>query len=281
MSIYTLRSGGTAHPEDSLLQFMTDLIQAGGVVNFGADHFKVSERGAGANMSVDIATGRAFVEESGNAYPVRNTATVNKTVTGNSSGNTRIDSVVLYIDLSASPDSTSSNVAKLAVVVGTPGASPSAPDDTEIGSAIGASNPYLVIADITVANGASSITDANITDQRSVIKTIEGTKSTDLSYASTIDIDIGGHENLFKIELTGNAALTLTNYQEDRPFTVRLKQDSSGSRTITSWFTGYTINWPGGSAPTLSSGADQIDVIGFIPVGGSTLDAFFLGFGLE
>ncbi|PJF38644.1 MAG: hypothetical protein CUN55_16685, partial [Phototrophicales bacterium] len=235
----------------------------------------------GADMSVDVAAGRAIIEDTGNAYPVRNTDTVNKTVTSNSSGNPRIDSVVLYIDLAASPDSTSSNVAKLAVVAGTPAASPTAPDDTAIGAAIGAANPYIVLADISVANGAASITDANITDQRTMIGTIESFKSTTLSYSSSIEIDLGTRYKQFDITLTGNAALTLANYRADRPFSVRLKQDGTGGRSITSWFSGYTINWAGGSAPSLSSGANNIDVIGFIPKENGVLDAFFLGLGLS
>lgn len=281
MSLYTLRSGGSAHPEDSVLQFLTDVIMTSGVLDLSNSHFAVTEKGAGADMSVDIAAGRAIVEDTGNAYPVRNTDTINKTVTANSSGNPRVDSVVLYIDLAATPDSTSSNVAKTAVVAGTPAASPTAPDDTAIGTAIGGANPYIVLADIAVANGASSITDANITDQRAMVGTIESFKSYSLSYAASINIDLGTRYKQFDITLTGNAALTLSNYRADRPFSVRLKQDGAGGRSITSWFSGYTVNWSGGSAPSLSSGANNIDVVGFIPKGNNELDAFFLGLGLS
>ncbi|MCG3176880.1 MAG: hypothetical protein MOGMAGMI_01844 [Candidatus Omnitrophica bacterium] len=88
------------------------------------------------------------------------------TITANSSGNSRIDAVVLYIDRAASPNAACSNVAKLIVIAGTPAASPVAPTNAEIASSIGASNPYLRLADVTVASGATSISDANIKDRR-------------------------------------------------------------------------------------------------------------------
>ncbi len=39
-----------------------------------------------------------------------------------------------------------------------------------------------------------------------------------------------------------------------------LKQDSTGSRTVT-W--PATVKWPGGTAPTLTTGANTIDIISF------------------
>lgn len=167
-SIYSLRSGATALPEDSVLQLGTDLVSQGGVKDLSAtNHFKVSQRAAGANMSVDVAVGRAFLLGSGNLYPVRHTTSAtNKTITSNSSGNPRIDSVVLYLNLATGANSDASNVATLTVVTGTPAASPSAPSDSAIQTAVGASNPFLRLADVAVANAAASIVDANITDRR-------------------------------------------------------------------------------------------------------------------
>jgi hypothetical protein len=120
-------------------------------------------------MSVDVAAGRAYVLGS-DAYPVRSTDVENKTVTANSSGNPRIDTVVLYIDKAASPNSDSSNVAKLMVVAGTAAASPSVPSDSTIQTAVGAGNPFIRLANLAVANGTSSVTSANITDVRTPFK---------------------------------------------------------------------------------------------------------------
>jgi hypothetical protein len=76
---------------------------------------------------------------------------------------------VLYIDLGASPNTDISNVAKAIAVQGTPAASPVAPLDAAIQTAIGASNPFIRLADVAVANGAVSIVTANILDQRAEV----------------------------------------------------------------------------------------------------------------
>ena len=167
MAIYTLRTGATAHPEDSVLQPYTDSIDTGGVLDLSADaHLKVVQRGAGANMSVDISIGRGAIKGSANAYPVRNTTAINAVIGSNTSGNPRKDAIVLYIDLAESPTTTADDVVKTAVVAGTPAASPTSPSNSDIQTAVGASNPFLRLADVTVAHNASSITNANITDTR-------------------------------------------------------------------------------------------------------------------
>lgn len=165
--LYTLRAGATAHPEDSVLQFITDLIASSGVVNLAGNHFK-AEAQASPDMTVKINIGNAYIKgSSGNAYPVRlDSSSSNVTITSNASGNPRIDAIVLYIDKSAGPNTDASNVAKLIVVAGTPAASPVVPTDGEIQTAIGASNPFLRLADVTVSSGASSITNGNIADKR-------------------------------------------------------------------------------------------------------------------
>ena len=68
--LYTLRAGATAHPEDSVLQFITDLIASSGVVNLAGNHFKVDAQ-ATPDMTVKVNTGNAYVKgSSGNAFPV-------------------------------------------------------------------------------------------------------------------------------------------------------------------------------------------------------------------
>lgn len=140
-------------------------------------------------MSVDVAVGRAYIIDdslSTNSYPVRSTAIENVVINSNASGNPRIDALVLYIDLSASPISDGTGVATLQVVQGTPAASPSAPTNGDISTAIGAANPFIKLAEIAVANGATSIVDANITDTRpSVVMSVPGlvTTTTEKPYA--------------------------------------------------------------------------------------------------
>lgn len=77
------------------------------------------------------------------------------TIASNSSGSTRIDLICLYLNVVTAPDEFASNIVSVVVVQGTPGAGiPAIPDD------------HLALARVSVANGATSITDANITDMR-------------------------------------------------------------------------------------------------------------------
>lgn len=89
------------------------------------------------------------------------------------SANPRIDTVVVYIDASVAANHTAANNenrTKIAVVAGTPATSPSAPSASQIKSVIGSNSPYTVLADIRVNRGATSISDANITDRRWAVK---------------------------------------------------------------------------------------------------------------
>lgn len=122
--------------------------------------FAVTEKGAGADMSVDIAAGAAWIEGDDDTaaqpiYRCRSASTVNLTVSAADATNPRIDRVVLEV-----LDSTftgASQVGRLEVLAGTPAASPSAPalPDTAIS-----------LATIAVAANETAITDAEITDLR-------------------------------------------------------------------------------------------------------------------
>lgn len=170
MTIFTKRTGATAHPEGSVLQLDTDIISVAGVLDLSAtNHFKVAQQ-TSPDMTVKVAAGRAYVKSAtSNGYPVRSDADANVTITANGSGNPRKDAIVLYIDLAASPNSDASNVAKLAAVAGTASASPQPPDDAAIGTAIGASNPFIRLANVTVISGETTIENADIEDKRAQV----------------------------------------------------------------------------------------------------------------
>lgn len=281
-TLYTIRSGGTAHPEDSFLQELTDLIASSGVKDLSASgaHLKVVQRAAGANMSVDVSTGRAFVTcPSGNTYPVRHTGSAtNNAITANSSGQGRIDAVVVYIDLAASPTSTSDNVAKFMVVAGTPAGSPTAPSDATIQAAVGASNGFLRLANVTVANGESSITNAKITDMRTRYKLKAQIIPSDAVDASTTTYDVS--QSNYITHLLGASGRNLAVIGDDVgvPFTIKWVQPSAGGPyTIGSWWA--NIDWFGGSAITLSTAANAADAATFIKKANGHYDAFIVGVG--
>jgi hypothetical protein len=91
---------------------------------------------------------------------------------GTAAASPRIDYIVGYIDLSVTGSTSptyvnnTNNVLKFADVQGTPAGSPSVPTVSQIQTTIGASNPYIILAQVAVAASTTAISNANITDAR-------------------------------------------------------------------------------------------------------------------
>lgn len=65
------------------------------------------------------------------------------------------------------------------------------------------------------------------------------------------------------ITLTGNATITMPSAVSGKSFIMFLKQDATGSRTVT-W---STVKWAGGTAPTITSTASKQDIYSFFSDG--------------
>jgi len=65
------------------------------------------------------------------------------------------------------------------------------------------------------------------------------------------------------ITLTGNATITMPTATSGKSFLLMLKQDGTGSRTVT-W---STVKWPAGTAPTITSTASKQDIFSFFADG--------------
>lgn len=78
--------------------------------------------------------------------------------------------------------------------------------------------------------------------------------------SATIDFDLEV-SNLQIVTLGGNRILSLSNPVVGQVYTIILKQDATGSRTVT-WWSG--IAWVNGSAPTLTTTASKRDIYTFI-----------------
>ena len=65
------------------------------------------------------------------------------------------------------------------------------------------------------------------------------------------------------ITLTGNATITMPSAVSGKSFIMFLKQDATGSRTVT-W---TTVKWAGGTAPTITSTASRQDILSFFADG--------------
>lgn len=180
-----IRNGMSASDEKALSNIPVAFINTGGGVVNAVD-YQILQHGATPanpsggtpNNTVDVyaspsspTNSRAYVPTSDGTmmYSTRLDAVANVAIGSNASGNPRIDSIVLYIDLSASPDAAADNVAKFFDVQGTPAGSPVAPTNSQILTQIGAGNPYIVLGNVNVPNGfsgSSSVTSGSITDQR-------------------------------------------------------------------------------------------------------------------
>jgi hypothetical protein len=143
-----------------LRQFMKDLYGSrSGVLNTGG--VAVAQRGAGANMSVDVALGGMLIPgtvvTAQGFYYDNNDATVNVPISASNPSNPR--NTLIIAQVRDAFYSGVNNDALLVAVDGTPAGSPADPDL----NALGYTN-YLVLARVVVGAGVTSITNANITN---------------------------------------------------------------------------------------------------------------------
>jgi hypothetical protein len=85
--------------------------------------------------------------------------------------------------------------------------------------------------------------------------------------------------NVQTVTLVGTGrTVTVTNESVGQVFVLIVNQDATGSRTITTWFSGSTLRWAdGGTAPTLTTTASKADVFGFICIATGTFLGFVVG----
>lgn len=95
----------------------------------------------------------------------------------------------------------------------------------------------------------------------------------DASDGATITFDLSASKKQ-RVTLAGNRILALSGVTPGMAFLLRLKQDGTGSRTVT-WFSG--ISWPDAIVPTLTTTAAKADVFGFVQTGTNTYDGFIVG----
>lgn len=132
---------------------------------------------ASAGMSVRIAAGDGIISTPSSGKRIQSDAIETVTISAANATYSRIDSVVVYIDSAVQPTTTVidnvNGILKFAAVAGTPAANPTAPTESTIQAAIGAGNRYMVLADVKVPNGATSMNTATFTDRRKVATMID------------------------------------------------------------------------------------------------------------
>lgn len=126
---------------------------------------------AGTGMNVSISTGDGLISTgTGFARRIGTDAANTVTVSAASSANPRIDAIVAYIDNGVTPtvnvvDNTN-GILKFKSVDGTAASTPVEPTSSQIQNSVGAGNPYMVLAYITIPAGATTVSTATITDAR-------------------------------------------------------------------------------------------------------------------
>jgi hypothetical protein len=217
------------------------MVRASGVVSPSSD-FLVGEA-SGGGLNVDVAVGEAYIKgATTNAYPVRSTTVATQEITANSAGNPRIDALVLYIDLSETPDPSGAgdDIALLTVVEGTPASSPVAPSDSAVQADVGASNPFLRLANITIADSATGISEANISNvaKRVFMQTYSPIYEEDFDATWTPDYL---NSNKQKMILSADTVLSEPdNMEVGDIIQIEFLQDGTGGYEPT-WF--ETITW--------------------------------------
>lgn len=87
----------------------------------------------------------------------------------------------------------------------------------------------------------------------------------------TFDMSVS---NKHTVTITANRTLAVSNVSTGQVFLITVKQDGTGSRTVT-WFSG--ISWAGGSTPTLTTTASKADTFGFLCTAANTYYGFIIG----
>jgi hypothetical protein len=140
---------------------------------------------------------------------------------------------------------------------------------------IGTASPsaLLDVDGTTRLGGAVSVEDNEVT--RPKLKDYsETTVIANTGTTYTIDLENG---NVFNLTLTGNCTYTFSNPPASGSagaFTLIQNQDGTGSRSVT-W--PASVEWAGGSAPTITSTASSTDVFTFITTDGGTTWYGFTG----
>lgn len=167
---YFINSTQAAYTDEEFA-WLQSLFLSEGIIGdeVGALGFEVTQLGT-PGMGVQVAAGKALVEitKDGRTFKVvvESDAVANPLIAENSSGSNRIDAIVLRVDVDAEPNVSKSNIATIETVLGD---GVSALSDGDIDTALG-DDGWIRLADITVANGAVSILNASIADQRSKVQ---------------------------------------------------------------------------------------------------------------
>ena len=114
-------------------------------------------------------------------------------------------------------------------------------------------------ASIVTYTGTETLTNKTLTNP-TVTNYVETLYAANTSTAITVSLANGTVQQL---TLTGNATITMPTQGAGKSFIIMLKQDATGSRSVT-W---STVVWPSAIAPTITGTASKQDIYSFFSDG--------------
>lgn len=126
--------------------------------------------------------------------------------------------------------------------------------------------PAAATGNVTLGNTTISLggTASNVGNLTLLNTTVTDYTETPYTANSSTAITIALTNGTFQIiTLTGNATITMPTATSGKSFILLLKQDGTGSRTVT-W---STVRWPSNTAPTITSTASRQDIYSFFADG--------------
>ena len=229
--------------------------------------FAVNAQGS-PDMTVAVSTGVAYItatptSQGSQKLRVKNSASANVTISANSSGSTKYDWLYLSVSATnaANPNSAADNVTTL-----TTSRSSSATSDDGTPPTYG-----LHIATITVANGASSISNGNIADSRvqaglgSAVTAIADAFQDFVESGCVWTADAAGSTRVASMTsgyvwLSGQrltvAAVSARTFTASKDVYVDLSNNGDGTAAFT-----YTDNTTNAASPALTAGSLRLAIV--------------------
>ena len=121
------------------------------------------------SMSVLVEAGDARIPYQEYGYTWWNDGDLSVSLNTADPSNPRDDVIVAYVDRGVTPSPNVTNnpdIVKIKSVAGSPSASPTPPNNTVIQTSVGAGNPFMILAQVRVGAGVSTVSNGNITDKR-------------------------------------------------------------------------------------------------------------------